>query len=143
MDRSGATHPDGLANGADPLMVESSPPEPAIVKVTFTVFAKTVLGEHIHLTGSLTELTNWQTHSAQALDCVQSYPMWRITVDLPASTTFMYKYIRKYNGPPDPISWISYTLGIARPPHLAWESDPARSFTTPSSGSCTISDVWR
>ncbi|KAG8896427.1 hypothetical protein FRC01_011824, partial [Tulasnella sp. 417] len=122
--------------------VESSPPEPSTVKVTFNVFAATVEDEHIHVTGSLKELANWAPQSAPTLNCGQTYPVWTATVDLPPSCTFHYKYIRKYIGPPDPLGFLGFVLGTAKPPPLQWERDPNRSFTTPASGSCTINDIW-
>lgn len=52
--------------------------------------------------------------------------MWfTVTVNLPANTVVEYKYIRIDNG------------------EVTWESDPNRSFTTPTSGSYILNDVWR
>ncbi|KAG8963066.1 hypothetical protein FRC00_007844 [Tulasnella sp. 408] len=72
----------------------------------------------------LSQLANWDPNNALLLN-TNNYPTWSITVNLPASTTFQYKFIRKYNGA------------------VTWESDPNRSFTTPSSGSYTINTTWR
>ena len=47
------------------------------------------------------------------------------TVNLPASTTFQYKYIRIFNGA------------------VTWESDPNRQVTTPVSGSYDENDFWK
>jgi glucoamylase len=94
------------------------------VAVTFKVYATTVWGENIFLTGSLSQLANWDPNNSLALSA-SGYPTWSVTVNLPSSTTFQYKYIRKYNGA------------------ITWESDPNRSFTTPSGGSYTINDTWR
>ncbi|KAF9477190.1 glucoamylase G2 [Pholiota conissans] len=94
------------------------------VAVTFNVVATTVLGENIYLTGSVSALQNWSPDSAMLLSA-SNYPTWSITVNLPANTAIQYKYIRKFNGA------------------VTWESDPNNSFTTPASGSYTLSDTWR
>ncbi|KAG9027554.1 hypothetical protein FRB95_007621 [Tulasnella sp. JGI-2019a] len=96
---------------------------PATVAVTFAVYATTVLGENIYVTGSLVQLTNWST-SPIAMSSA-SYPTWSVTVVLPANTAFEYKYIRIDNGV------------------VTWESDPNMAYTTPASGSVTLSDTWR
>ncbi|KAI0069719.1 glucoamylase [Panus rudis PR-1116 ss-1] len=94
------------------------------VAVTFNVQATTVFGENIFLTGSVDELANWSPDNAIALSAA-NYPTWSVTVNLPASTSIQYKYIRKFNG------------------QVTWESDPNRQITTPSSGSFTENDTWR
>uniref|UniRef100_A0A8H7XMJ0 Glucoamylase n=1 Tax=Psilocybe cubensis TaxID=181762 RepID=A0A8H7XMJ0_PSICU len=94
------------------------------VQVTFNVQATTVFGENIYLTGSLDALKDWSPDNAMILSAA-NYPTWSITVSLPASTSFQYKYIRKFNGA------------------VTWESDPNNSNTTPASGSFTINDTWR
>lgn len=48
-----------------------------------------------------------------------------VTVNLPSSTTFEYKYIRIFNGA------------------VTWESDPNRQATTPASGSFAEDDTWK
>ncbi|SJL07773.1 related to Glucoamylase [Armillaria ostoyae] len=94
------------------------------VSVTFNEFATTVFGENIYLTGSIDALQDWSPDTALLLN-TDNYPTWSITLNLPASTTFQYKYIRKFNGA------------------VTWESDPNRQFTTPASGSSVINDSWR
>ncbi|GLB37373.1 putative 1,4-alpha-D-glucan glucohydrolase [Lyophyllum shimeji] len=94
------------------------------VAVSFNVQATTVFGENIYVTGSVDGLANWSPDNALLLSA-DSYPIWKITVNLPASTSIQYKYIRKFNGA------------------VTWESDPNRQFTTPASGSFTPNDVWR
>jgi len=94
------------------------------VAVTFQVVANTVNGENIYVTGSLDALVNWSPDNALILSPA-NYPTWSITIQIPASTKFEYKYIRKFNGA------------------VTWESDPNRSSTTPSSGSDIINDTWR
>ncbi|KAF8798899.1 glycoside hydrolase family 15 protein [Phlegmacium glaucopus] len=94
------------------------------VQVIFNVDATTQLGENIFLTGSIDALQNWSPDNALALSAA-NYPIWSVTVTLPANTNFQYKYIRKFNGA------------------ITWESDPNNSQTTPASGSFTINDTWR
>ncbi|KDQ62664.1 carbohydrate-binding module family 20 protein [Jaapia argillacea MUCL 33604] len=94
------------------------------VTVTFNVYATTVYGENIYLTGSVAALENWSPTSALLLSSAD-YPTWSITVDLPANTNIEYKYIRIYNGA------------------VTWESDPNMSITTPASGTYTENDTWR
>ncbi|KAK0187811.1 glucoamylase [Armillaria mellea] len=94
------------------------------VSVTFNEFATTFFGENIYLTGSIDALQNWSPDTALLLN-TDNYPTWSITLNLPASTTFQYKFIRKFNGA------------------VTWESDPNRQFTTPASGSSVINDSWR
>lgn len=94
------------------------------VQVTFNVVATTQFGENIFLTGSLDALQSWSPDNALALSAT-NYPTWSVTVTLPASTNFEYKYIRKFNGV------------------VTWESDPNNSQSTPVTGSSTINDTWR
>ncbi|KAG8888666.1 hypothetical protein FRB98_007227 [Tulasnella sp. 332] len=97
---------------------------PATVAVTFTVDATTVFGENIYLSGSLLQLTDWSSTSPIAMSAA-AYPIWSVTVVLPANTAFQYKYIRINNGV------------------VTWDSDPNYSYTTGASGSVTLSDTWR
>jgi glucoamylase len=100
-------------------------------KVTFNVRATTTYGESVYVVGQLTQLGNWDPASAQPLSASQytsSDPLWSAAIDLPASTVFDYKYIRKD------------ASGV-----VTWESDPNRSFTTSSGcgSTATVSDTWR
>ncbi|KAG8895744.1 hypothetical protein FRC01_012218, partial [Tulasnella sp. 417] len=95
------------------------------VAITFAETATTVWGENIFLVGSISQLGNWAPSSAIALSSA-SYPVWKVTLSLPPNTTFQYKYIRKDSSG-----------------NVTWESDPNRSYTTPSSGSATENDTWR
>lgn len=83
--------------------------------------------ENIYLTGSISALANWSPSSALGpLDNTNTYPVWSISVTIPANTAFQYKYIRKYNGA------------------VTWESDPNRSATAPAAGATlTLTDTWR
>ncbi|RXW25358.1 hypothetical protein EST38_g507 [Candolleomyces aberdarensis] len=93
------------------------------VQVTFNVRAETVWGENIFITGSIDPLKGWSPENAVALNPA-NYPIWSVTLAIPASTNFEYKYIRKFNGA------------------VTWESDPNRAYSSPASGSATINSVW-
>ncbi|KAF9013323.1 glucoamylase [Cyathus striatus] len=95
----------------------------ATVKVTFNVVASTAWGENIYLTGSIDELKTWSPFDAIVLSSA-SYPTWSVTLDIPASRIFEYKYVRK-----------SGTT-------VTWESDPNRSFSSPATGTWVINDSW-
>ncbi|ETW76368.1 glycoside hydrolase family 13 protein [Heterobasidion irregulare TC 32-1] len=103
----------------------STSPTNSTIAVTFQETATTTYGENIFLVGSISQLGDWAAASAIALSSA-NYPTWSVTVNLPASTTFQYKFIRKE------------TDGSVN-----WESDPNRSDTTPSSGTQTITTSWR
>ncbi|KAF8153815.1 glycoside hydrolase [Crassisporium funariophilum] len=95
------------------------------VAVTFQETATTVSGENIFLVGSISQLGTWAPASAIALS-PSAYPVWSVTVSLPAGTSFQYKFIRKQ---------ADGTVG--------WESDPNRQATVGSSGTQTLSGSWR
>ncbi|KAJ7486155.1 glycoside hydrolase family 15 protein [Mycena galericulata] len=108
-----------------PTTCETGPPAPTAA-VTFNVDATTVEGEDIYLCGSVDALQNWDPDTALILSPA-NYPIWSITVNVPASTDIQYKYIRKQNG----------VL-------TEWESDPNNDFTSPASGgTSTLNDTWR
>jgi glucoamylase len=94
------------------------------VAVTFNVQATTVYGENIYIVGSVDALHNWDPNNAIILSAA-TYPVWSVTINLPASSTIEYKYIRIFNG------------------DVTWESDPNMEITTPSSGTFTVNDTWR
>ncbi|OOQ85661.1 Glucoamylase [Penicillium brasilianum] len=110
----------------------SSCTTPTSVAVTFDELATTTYGENVYIVGSISQLGSWNTANAIALSASQytsSKPLWFVTVNLPAGTTFQYKYIRKE------------TDGS-----IVWESDPNRSYTVPAACGTTTtteSDTWR
>lgn len=100
-------------------------------KVTFNVRATTVFGETVSVVGQLSALGNWSPADAKVLSAAKytsSDPLWSAAIDLPASTIFEYKYIRK-----------SSTGAVT------WESDPNRRFTTSAGCGSTsvVDDTWR
>ncbi|KAJ3800234.1 glucoamylase [Lentinula aff. detonsa] len=94
------------------------------VSVTFNVDATTVFGENIYICGSVDALQNWDPDTALILSAA-NYPIWSITVNLPANTQVQYKYIRKFGS------------------SLTWESDPNDVINTPAGGSFIENDTWR
>jgi len=122
--RKGTTPASWGANGLKvPSGTCQSYPGP-LVKATFNEYATTVFGENIYLTGSIDQLKNWSPDNAILLSSA-AYPTWSVTVDVPASTNFEFKFIRKINGA------------------VTWESDPNRQATSPATGSFTINSSWR
>ncbi|MEW2634503.1 carbohydrate-binding module family 20 domain-containing protein [Streptomyces sp. NPDC048389] len=103
----------------------STDPDPVRTGASFAVDATTVMGQNIYVTGNRPELGNWSPGSALKLDPA-SYPVWKLDVNLPAGTSFEYKYIRKDEGG-----------------NVAWESGANRTATVPSSGMVTLNDTWR
>ncbi|KAG6827334.1 hypothetical protein H0H92_012183 [Tricholoma furcatifolium] len=122
--RQGTVLPSWGAKGLKVPTVCVANPGP-LVTATFNVYAETVYGENVYLTGSIDQLMDWSTDDALALSSA-SYPIWSITLSVPASTNFEYKYIQKDG---------SGTV--------TWESDPNNLVTTPASGNFTINDTWR
>ncbi|KAL4893274.1 Six-hairpin glycosidase-like protein [Aspergillus ambiguus] len=105
---------------------------PTSVAVTFDEIATTVYGENVFLSGSISQLGSWDTSKAVALSAdkyTSSNNLWYATVNLPAGTSFQYKYIR-----------------VASDGTIKWESDPNRSYTVPSAcgtSSAVVSNTWR
>lgn len=105
---------------------------PTSVAVTFDEIATTTYGENVFIAGSISQLGSWNTANAIALSASQytsSNPLWAVTINLPAGTTFQYKYFRKESDG-----------------SIVWESDPNRSYTVPSTcgtTTATENDTWR
>ncbi|KAK4551634.1 hypothetical protein LTR86_011008 [Recurvomyces mirabilis] len=62
-------------------------------EVTFNVNASTFYGENILLLGSAVTFGSNDISNSVPLSA-NNYPIWRITVDMPASGTFTYQYVR-------------------------------------------------
>ncbi|MEU2247340.1 carbohydrate-binding module family 20 domain-containing protein [Streptomyces sp. NPDC019224] len=93
---------------------------------SFGVNATTQPGQNIYVTGNQPALGNWNPASAPKLDPA-TYPVWKLDVNMPAGTTFEYKYVRKDASG-----------------NVTWESGANRTATVPSSGKVTLTaDVWR
>ncbi|KAF5328568.1 hypothetical protein D9758_017730 [Tetrapyrgos nigripes] len=98
---------------------------PGTVAVTFSETATTSFGENIFLVGSISQLGSWDPSSSLPLSSA-TYPVWTVSVNLPANTAFEYKFIRKE------------TDGS-----VIWESDPNRRATVASSGTQSLSSSWQ
>lgn len=91
------------------------------VQVIFKVNASTVLGQNVHVVGSLPELGGWAPASAPEAMLNPNYPEWFLPVTVPRNTTFQFKFIKKDgNG------------------NVIWEGGSNRSFTSPSSSTGTV-----
>ncbi|KAJ5689839.1 hypothetical protein N7462_004231 [Penicillium macrosclerotiorum] len=101
--------------------------------VLFEEYVTTTYGENIYISGSISELGDWDTDDAVALSAdkyTSSSHLWYVVVNIPVGTSFEYKYIEKTDG----------TTSIK------WESDPNRSYTVPtgcSGSTATVTATWR
>jgi glucoamylase len=100
-------------------------------KITFNVRVTTNYGENVFVVEQLAELGNWSPDNAKPLSAskyTSSDPLWSAAIDLPASTVFEYKYIRK-----------------SASGQVTWESDPNNKFTSSSGcgSTATVNDTWR
>lgn len=102
------------------------------VPVTFKELVTTSYGQNVFVAGSISQLGSWSTSSAIALSSesyTTSNPLWTASINLPAGTTFEYKFFKKGSD------------GT-----ITWESNPNRSYTVPTgcSGTTgTASATWR
>jgi alpha-amylase len=100
--------------------------------ILFEELVTTTYGESIYLSGSISQLGNWDTSSAIALSAskyTSSNPEWYATVTLPVGTSIQYKFFKKESDG-----------------SIVWESDPNRSYTVPAGcagTTVTVSDTWR
>ena len=93
--------------------------------VTFNVNAVTKWGENIYLVGNNPLLSNWETDSGIKMSS-ENYPVWSVTVSLPASANYEYKFFRRdSNGA------------------IIWESGNNRIFNTPASGNIVREDLFQ
>ncbi len=97
------------------------------VSIDFAVSnATTVWGQNVYLVGSVAELGNWDANSAVGPLDASNYPTWNLhDFYLPPSTAIQYKYIKKDGSG-----------------NVVWESGSNHSYTTPASGTGSVSDTW-
>lgn len=93
------------------------------VTATFNEYASTGTGTNVYVVGSVAALGNWDTGSAIQLSS-SGYPIWTKAVQLPAGTSFEYKYIEKDASG-----------------NVTWESNANRSATTGTSA-LTLDNSW-
>ncbi|KAF2117002.1 Six-hairpin glycosidase-like protein [Lophiotrema nucula] len=101
------------------------------VSVTFNVLASTSVGQDIYVVGSVAALGSWDISKAVLLHSdmyTDNQPLWYGSTTIAAGTELQYKYLRKGSDG-----------------SVAWESDPNRSYTVPSTcwTSASLSDTWR
>lgn len=77
------------------------------------------------MVGDVPALGGWNAGHALKLS-PSAYPVWKLDVALPASSTIQYKYVRK-----DAAGAVT------------WESGGNRSATAPASGRVARNDTWR
>lgn len=101
-------------------------PAPVTVATTFGVNATTVWGQNVYVVGNVAALGGWNTASAVPLSSA-GYPTWSGTINLPASISVEYKYIKKDGAG-----------------NVIWESGANRAFATPGSGTAArTGESWR
>ena len=117
----------------NPLYIDFTCPVATEVNVAFSVQETTLWGDHIFVTGNITELGNWNPYNATALNADQytaANQLWYGgNITLPANTAFEYKYIQ----------W-------GRDGVLLWECDENRLWITPGDScgySVTGEDYFR
>lgn len=98
---------------------------PTQIAVGFEANATTVWGQNVFVVGNTAALGNWNAASAVALSSA-AYPLWRATVNLAASSTVEYKYIKRDGA------------GA-----VVWESGANRVLAVPASGSVQLHDTFR
>ncbi|KAG8722066.1 hypothetical protein FRC08_007487 [Ceratobasidium sp. 394] len=97
------------------------------VTININEIATTTPGENIFIAGSISQFGSWDTRiSIPMITSTTAYPTWSASIALPPNTAFEYKHIRKE------------TNGT-----VVYESGSNRVYTTPASGSATISNTWK
>ncbi len=126
-DRRAGTVPPSWGEPSANAVPQTCSAAPACMStITFNENASVNSGQSVYIVGQLTQLGSWDPNSAIPLTLTNG--VWTAAISLPAGTTFPYKYIKKTS---------SGTV--------TWESDPNRSYTTPSGcgSSATENDSWR
>ncbi|MFC5702434.1 alpha-amylase family glycosyl hydrolase [Cohnella faecalis] len=99
------------------------------VSVRFIVQnASTTYGQNVYLVGSASEIGGWDTSKAigpMFNQIITAYPNWYYDVSVPANTALQFKFIKK-NGAT-----------------VTWEGGSNHTFTTPSSGTATVTVSWQ
>lgn len=102
----------------------------ASVAVTFNSKTTTVVGQTVKIAGSIAQLGSWNTANAIALSASQyttANPLWTGTINLPAGTSFEYKFIR-----------------VTSSGAVTYEAGANRKYTVPSgcTGKATVEATW-
>jgi glucoamylase len=96
-----------------------------VTTVTFKVNAQTQFGQNIYLVGDSPLLSEWVPEAGIKLK-PSPYPTWSVTVSLPASSTFHYKFVRRDDQG-----------------QSVMEGGTNRALTTPATGAVTQVDTFR
>ncbi|EUC36466.1 carbohydrate-binding module family 20 protein [Bipolaris zeicola 26-R-13] len=101
------------------------------VAVTFNSKTSTTFGQTVKLAGSISQLGSWNTANAPALSAAQytsANPLWTTTINLPAGTSFEYKYIK-----------------VESSGAVTYESGANRQFTVPKGceGKVSVEGSWK
>jgi len=111
----------------------TSCPTTTAVAVTFNEIATTLYGESIFITGSVSQLGDWDTDSGSRIALsADKYSndknLWYVDLTFAVGASFEYKYYR-----------------VGDDGQITWESDPNRSYTVPETceTSAVVNDTWR
>ena len=127
---------DGAVSSTDPCASSTPSPTPTptptptasptsgTTAVTFGVNATTTWGQNVYVVGDLPALGSWNPAAGVALSSA-AYPVWRTTLNLPAGTSFQYKYVKRDGSG-----------------NVVWESGANRTGTATGS-TLTFTDTWR
>ncbi|WP_277208798.1 carbohydrate-binding module family 20 domain-containing protein [Isoptericola croceus] len=99
--------------------------EVTAAETSFTVEATTTWGQDVYVVGSIPALGSWDPAAGVPMSA-DAYPLWSASLEVPAGTTFTYKYV-KVDG-----------AGV-----VVWESGADRSATVGEDGTLAVSDSWR
>ena len=99
-------------------------------QVNVNVTASTTPGQYMYVTGNTGALGNWNTSLGLPVDPT-TYPVWKNSIDLAASTAFQYKYYRK--NADGSVTWECYPGG--------GNCGNNRALTTPASGAVNLNDT--
>ncbi|HTA29223.1 MAG TPA: glycoside hydrolase family 15 protein, partial [Candidatus Cybelea sp.] len=112
-------------NDAPSVVVQRYASDQPQVTVTFNVNAPTAWGQNVYLVGNHPLLGAWSPQAGIQLSPV-SYPVWSVTVSLPASTTFQYKYAK-----------------IDQSGNVTWQTSPNLTLTSPAAGASIQTNIFQ
>lgn len=104
-------------------------PGPGQVQINANASVSTQWGQYIYVTGNTPVLGNWNTNLGLPLD-PGSYPVWKNSLNLAASSSFQYNYYRKNSD--GSVTWECYPGG--------GNCGQNRSLSTPASGTVNLND---
>jgi len=121
--------------GSVKAFADTGAPEP-LVPVTFHVYDNaTFYGQNVYIVGSLPQLGDWNPGQAIGPMNSDTWPTWSETIDLPAGTTFQYKYVEE----PGNQSITGSTNGMNS---VTWSGGNNFEYVVPPSGAGSVSDSW-